>query len=269
MTKFLNISTDNTLGGVSPGDETVVSQKAIKNYVDNVIPTVNDATITITQGGVTKGSFTLNQATGDTIALDAGGGGGSVAIDNTTITENASQEIQAVATVNANTANGATNPIYDWVGTLAEYTAQNIATTHPDWLCYITDDNTAQAFDAYSKTESDARYVQQGHQVIEFQAPTAGNNHTWYRKYADGWVEMGGQTSDTTDGAIAITLPVELADANYIPLITGTYIANTGTATNNGASKAAGAFSDRTTTGFNLWKQSPVPYGWQVSGMVA
>lgn len=41
------------------------------------IPTVNDATITITQGGVTKGSFTLNQASGDTIALDAGGGGGS------------------------------------------------------------------------------------------------------------------------------------------------------------------------------------------------
>lgn len=39
------------------------------------IPTVNNPTITITQGGVTKGSFTLNQASGDTIALDAGGGG--------------------------------------------------------------------------------------------------------------------------------------------------------------------------------------------------
>ena len=38
------------------------------------IPTVNNSTITITQGGVTKGSFTLNQASGDTIALDAGGG---------------------------------------------------------------------------------------------------------------------------------------------------------------------------------------------------
>ena len=37
------------------------------------IPTVNDATITITQGGITKGSFTLNQSSGDTIALDAGG----------------------------------------------------------------------------------------------------------------------------------------------------------------------------------------------------
>ena len=35
MTKFLNISTDNTLGGNSPSDEIVSSQKAIKYYVDN------------------------------------------------------------------------------------------------------------------------------------------------------------------------------------------------------------------------------------------
>ena len=38
------------------------------------IPTVNNKTITLTQGGVTKGSFTLNQSTDETIALDAGGG---------------------------------------------------------------------------------------------------------------------------------------------------------------------------------------------------
>lgn len=172
MTKFLNISTDNTLGGSSASDETVSSQKAIKEYVDNNtapagsyvttntaqtiteaktftkavhftgtgdtnavfltentrfdidgttrtilgmgnaqfyinhsayalllrgknerpsynsatsylallsdVPTVNNPTITITQGGVTKGSFTLNQSSSDTIALDAGGGGGSL-----------------------------------------------------------------------------------------------------------------------------------------------------------------------------------------------
>lgn len=41
------------------------------------IPTVNNPTITITQGGVTKGSFTLNQASNATIDVDAGGGGGS------------------------------------------------------------------------------------------------------------------------------------------------------------------------------------------------
>lgn len=41
------------------------------------IPTVNNPTITITQGGVTKGSFTLNQSSNQTIDVDAGGGGGS------------------------------------------------------------------------------------------------------------------------------------------------------------------------------------------------
>lgn len=37
------------------------------------IPTVNDSTITFTQGGVTKGTFTLNQSSNQTIAFDAGG----------------------------------------------------------------------------------------------------------------------------------------------------------------------------------------------------
>lgn len=41
------------------------------------IPTVNNSTITITQGGVSKGTFTLNQSSDSTIALDAGGGGSS------------------------------------------------------------------------------------------------------------------------------------------------------------------------------------------------
>lgn len=66
--------------------------------------------------------------------------GGNVAIDETTIVLNTDNELQAVATVNKNPAAGATNPVYDWVGTLAEYNAQNIETLHPDWLCYITDD---------------------------------------------------------------------------------------------------------------------------------
>lgn len=40
-------------------------------------PTIGNGTITITQGGVTKGTFTTNQSGDSTIALDAGGGGGS------------------------------------------------------------------------------------------------------------------------------------------------------------------------------------------------
>lgn len=38
------------------------------------IPTVNNPTITFTQGGITKGSITLNQSSAQTINFDAGGG---------------------------------------------------------------------------------------------------------------------------------------------------------------------------------------------------
>ena len=49
------------------------------------IPTVNDPTITFTQGGVTKGSISLNQSSDQTIELDAGGSGGSTVIANPTL----------------------------------------------------------------------------------------------------------------------------------------------------------------------------------------
>ena len=33
---------------------------------------------------------------------------------------------------------------YDWIGTQAEYIAQDVATNHPDWVCFITDDISDQ-----------------------------------------------------------------------------------------------------------------------------
>ena len=58
--------------------------------------------------------------------------------------------------------------------------------------------------------------VDKGHQVIAFQEPTADNNYTWYRKYADGWVEQGGAVLGLTDWAsITITLPVPMRDRGY------------------------------------------------------
>ena len=56
--------TDVTVGGTS-----VVSSGVA---VVPAIPTVNDATLTITQDGVTKGTFTANASSNVTIALDAG-----------------------------------------------------------------------------------------------------------------------------------------------------------------------------------------------------
>lgn len=222
------------------------------------IPTVNNPTITITQGGVTKGSFTLNQASGDTIALDAGGGGGSVSIDGVTITNNLSQEIQAVGTVNANSSNVSAPNVFDWVGTLSQYTTQNIASTHPDWVCYITDDEQPSA-------------TLDPHRVITFQAPTAQNDYTWYRLYADGWVEQGGIISSlnisNSDVHWQATLPVEMADGNYTFSvgINGGYAAYTIIQCENNNSTTIQGYARTDTSGHGGNKN----VSWQVSGMAA
>lgn len=76
-----SIPTESTVSGwgFTKNKGTVTSVNNVQPTNGNValnIPTVNDPTITVTQGGVTKGTFTLNQASASTIALDAGGGGG-------------------------------------------------------------------------------------------------------------------------------------------------------------------------------------------------
>ena len=63
------------------------------------------------------------------------------------------------------------------------------------------------------------------HVVVEFQAPTSANGYTWYRKYADGWVEQGGITNDISVAGnsgtnIDITLPIIMVDTNYNILTT-------------------------------------------------
>ena len=57
-----------------------VSDNTSPRYIINkpTIPTVNNPTIYFSQGGVIKGSITLNQSSSATIALDGGGSGGSV-----------------------------------------------------------------------------------------------------------------------------------------------------------------------------------------------
>ena len=100
MTKFLGISVDDTLGGNSPSDAVVSSQKAVKKYID-----------------------------------DHGGGGGSVAIDNNSITKNTNDEIQTVGVIDQrNTANA----IKTWTGTKAQYDA--ISTKDANTIYNITDD---------------------------------------------------------------------------------------------------------------------------------
>jgi len=108
---------------------------------------------------LTDASIT-NATAGDVLQYDGTDWVNTDITDTTTITQNSSNKIQAIGTVNKNQAQGSISSIYDWVGTLSEYTTQQIETLHPEWVCYITDDHTATAYEAYSRTQSDSRYYQ-------------------------------------------------------------------------------------------------------------
>lgn len=65
---------NNRYGITMPDSSTWGADRVLATTADiPAVPTVNDSTITFTQGGVTKGSFSLNQASNQTIELDAGG----------------------------------------------------------------------------------------------------------------------------------------------------------------------------------------------------
>lgn len=74
-------------------------------------------------------------------AIIAGAGGGAEP-DETTIDLNSSQKLEALGTKNKNTSSSI-GQVFNWVGTLQEHTTQQIATLHPEWICYITDDTSA------------------------------------------------------------------------------------------------------------------------------
>ena len=106
--------------------------------------------------------------------------------------------------------------------------------------------------------------VDKGHQVVEFQAPTSVNNYTWYRKYADGWVEQGGVA---TVQVKAVSLPVAMSDSNYV--ISGIADNYSGVA----GSFVMVAQNSQTTTGFtiaiNYYGSTPTTHKlrWFVCGM--
>ena len=84
--------------------------------------------------------------------------------DNYTIVANTAKKIEALGTINHNpNATYIPGPsgtdhkhIFDWIGTNQEFVDQNIATTHPDWLCFVTDDVSGTMSGTYTRDEIDA-----------------------------------------------------------------------------------------------------------------
>jgi hypothetical protein len=143
-----------------------------------------------------------------------------------------------VVTTNTGTAS-ANNPIYG-----ASTTVQPPATEM--YLYFYVGNFTPTALQntAGLNAELFNDKVDKGHQVIAFQTPTAQNNYTWYRKYADGWVEQGGMYdngSAVADFNATITLPVPMRDTRYT--------ANAIASRNTGSAGARHGWT-------NIWAQS-------------
>lgn len=104
--------------------------------------------------------------------------------------------------------------------------------------------------------------------IIEKQDPTAQNNYTWYRKYADGWVEQGGIIETNIDAAHTNNLLVTMADTNYTVLVTREGTGHYG----NNINGAWNEVYNKTTTTFTTWGKYgsiSTKLSWQVSGMAA
>ena len=82
----------------------------------------------------------------------------NIAVDGQTIAGNSNNSLQSLGTVNKNQAQGALANVFDWIGTLSEYTTQDIENTHPEWICYITDDG-ATVDGIYSSAQCDALFA--------------------------------------------------------------------------------------------------------------
>lgn len=153
--------------------------------------------------------------------------------------------------------------LYFYIGNFTQTAIENTAGANLEDIEAVMDD----AIDAVTAALN-------SHRVIAFQAPTSENNYTWYRKYADGWVEMGGAAvipgrSGGGGSEVVVNLPVAMADTTYQAGISihegSSYWASWGIET-----------STRTTTTLRLYAYlnaagdaSALPVLWEVKGIAA
>ena len=85
------------------------------------------------------------------------------------------------------------------------------------------------------------------HKVVAVQNPTASNGYTWYRKYADGWVEQGVIKVEIGTAIYTFNFPILMANTNYAVMTSVLDILNTTTMTAKYYSKATTGVNVRST----------------------
>lgn len=179
-------------------NDTVYLGKATS--VQPTIPTVNNATITLTQGGTTKGSFTLNQSSDATIELDAGS---SSTITTTWYTGNTGNSITISDTSSATSVLVFKNGVM--LQPTQDYSISG--TTLSLVTALIADDKiTVQAEFGAHDAPSGTTVTSSWHSGTE-----------WYRIWSDGWCEQGGHYTGSigTDATLNMNLHQSFVDTNY------------------------------------------------------
>lgn len=98
--------------------------------------------------------------------------------------------------------------------------------------------------------------------VIDYQAPTADNNYTWYRLYRSGWVEQGGRIIETSYANVTSTVVYlkEMDDTNYN--MSAVSISQT-------SGYPTVDFRSYSTTGCTINRNNSYGITWRVEGMSA
>lgn len=105
--------------------------------------------------------------------------------------------------------------------------------------------------------------------VVAFQAPTASNNRTWYRKYASGWVEQGGILTAAHNSYGLYTLPIEMADTYYSARAGCAQVSSSGTFGTSSTVAAAPGSTTQVRVGQANGGSAAMLIWWEVKGLAA
>lgn len=137
----------------------------------NSYPTVNNATLTITQGGVTKGTFTANASSNATIALDAGTDShniGEIVTSAIPLTDAGLHLLDGALLQGTGTYSAFVTAIAALVSSHPE-----CFTTESSWQSEVTDNGVCGLF-VYDSTNNTLRLPKYGSQILT----KPGNVHT-------------------------------------------------------------------------------------------
>jgi hypothetical protein len=221
-------------------------RNGVGGFVEAGLPNITGSSYGYVSNASRGASGALQMSGGS--GKDATGGGGWW-VENITVSVDASRSSSIYGNSNTVQPKATEMYLYFYVGNFTQTALENTAGLN------------AELFN---------NKVDKGHQVIEFQEPTSSNNYTWYRKYADGWVEQGGIVAQT-GGIRTINFPITMASTKY--QVFGNVINSTANGycytlqprtmntSNMTAYCAYTNYGDSGSAGEDFW--------WQVSGMAA